>query len=141
MPQPGQCLDLQRAGRWAKTAKPGTLNYARAVEQYLDTLSKAHKYDVTVVFGGDTYHANPTIEYKALIEAGFSPMEALNAGTINAAVFLGLNDQLGTIEKGKLADLVVLEGNPLENPDSLRDVIAVMKEAKVFTPEGFAGSG
>ena len=116
-------------------------NCARAVEQYVETLSKAHKYGVTVVFGGDTYHADPRTEYKALIEAGFSPMEALNAGTINAATFLGLNDQLGTIEKGKLADLVVLKGNPLENPDSLSDVAAVMKEGKVYTPEGLAGSG
>ncbi len=115
-------------------------NCARAAAHYLKTLAKAKEHHVTVVFGGDTYHADPRTEYKALIEAGFSPMEALKAGTINAATFLGLKDRLGTIEGGKIADLVVLGGNPLENPDSLSNVKAVMKEAKVFTPEGLAGS-
>jgi len=115
-------------------------NCARAAEHYLGTLAKAHEHEVKVVFGGDTYHADPGTEYKALIQAGFSPMEALDAGTVNAAIFLGYEDRLGTIEKGKIADLVALGGNPLENPDSLREVKAVMKEAKVYTPEGLTGS-
>ena len=115
-------------------------NCARAADHYLETLAKAHESKVKVVFGGDTYHADPRTEYKALIQAGFSPIEALNAGTINAATFLGYEDQLGTIEKGKMADLVALEGNPLKFPDSLSEVKAVMKEGVVYTPEGLAGS-
>lgn len=115
-------------------------NCARAADHYIKTLANAHERNVKVVFGGDTYHADPGTEYKALIHAGFSPMEALNAGTVNAASFLGYEERLGTIEAGKIADLVVLKDNPLERPDSLREVIAVMKEGKVYTPEGLAGT-
>ena len=75
-----------------------------------------------------------------MIQAVFSPMEALNAGTINAATFLGYEDRLGTIEIGKIADIVALGDNPLLNPDSLSEVKAVMKEGKVYTPEGLTGS-
>lgn len=115
-------------------------NCAKAADHYLETLAKAHELNVRVVFGGDTYHADPRTEYKALIQAGFSPMEALNAGTINAATFLGYEDRLGTIEIGKIADIVALGDNPLLNPDSLSEVKAVMKEGKVYTPEGLTGS-
>jgi len=108
-------------------------NCARAADQYLETLAKAHEHNVIIVFGGDTHHAHPRTEYKALIQAGFSPMEALNAGTANVATFLGYKDRLGTIEKGKLVDLVFLRGNPLENPDPL-------KESNGYTPEGLEDS-
>jgi imidazolonepropionase-like amidohydrolase len=50
-----------------------------------------------------------------LVEAGFTPMEALQTATLNPAKFLGLLDQLGTIAPGKEADLVLLEANPLDD--------------------------
>ena len=110
-------------------------NCSQAAEHYLGTLAMAHKHGVKVVFGGDTYHADPASEFKGLIKAGFSPEEALQAGTINGAELLGLEDSIGKIEPGKLADLVALRGNPLDNPDALGDVVSVMKEGVVYTPE------
>lgn len=53
-------------------------------------------------------------ELRLFVSAGFSPLEALQAGTLNPAIYLGKTKDLGTVEVGKLADLVILEGNPLE---------------------------
>jgi imidazolonepropionase-like amidohydrolase len=61
-----------------------------------------------------------------LAQRGMSPIEALQAATIGGARYLGLDRDLGSLEKGKLADLVVLERNPLENirnSDSVRMVM------------------
>jgi Amidohydrolase family len=54
-------------------------------------------------------------ELELLVQAGLSPMEALQSATLNAARFLGREKELGTVEKGKIADLVLLEANPLED--------------------------
>ncbi|MCP4690650.1 MAG: amidohydrolase family protein, partial [Desulfobacterales bacterium] len=73
-------------------------------------------------------------ELKRLTEAGFSPMEAIEAGTGIAACVLGMERELGTIEEGKLADLVMVEGAPLEEVDVLLDpdaVRVVMKGGKL----------
>jgi hypothetical protein len=65
-------------------------------------------------------------ELAALVEAGLTPMQALETATYNSAVFLGKLDTLGTVEPGKLADLVLLDGNPLDdihNTDRISTVI------------------
>src|SRR5205085_3347007 len=63
------------------------------------------------VFPGFTLHE----ELQRFVAAGFTPVEALQTATLNPAKFLGREDQLSTVEKGKLADLVLLEANPLED--------------------------
>jgi len=65
-------------------------------------------------------------ELALLVSAGFTPMEALQAATINPARYLSLQDSLGTVEKGKIADLVFLEANPLEDIDNTRRISAVV---------------
>ena len=72
------------------------------------------------------------IELKLLVESGLSPMEAIMAGTRNAAENIGRLDETGTIEKGKLADLVVLHGNPLEQITNTGDIRMVIKEGVVL---------
>ena len=65
--------------------------------------------------------------------SGMSPMQAILASTSNAARLIGIQDQVGTIEKGKLADLLLFEGNPLRRIDLLRDhsrIIGVMQAGK-----------
>jgi imidazolonepropionase-like amidohydrolase len=72
-------------------------------------------------------------ELALLVEAGFTPMEALQAATIKLAEFLGKRDSLGTIEPRKTADLVLLDANPLEDISHTRKINAVVLGGK-FLP-------
>lgn len=65
-------------------------------------------------------------ELALLVEAGFSPLEALQAATLNPAKFLGLTERFGTIQEGRAADLVLLDANPLENISHSRKINAVV---------------
>ncbi|MGH9847694.1 MAG: amidohydrolase family protein, partial [Blastocatellia bacterium] len=71
-------------------------------------------------------------ELQLLVEAGLTPMEALQAATRNAARFLGMQDSLGTIELGKVADLVLLDANPLIEITNTRKIRAVVANGKLF---------
>ncbi|MFN8475355.1 MAG: amidohydrolase family protein [Anaerolineae bacterium] len=88
---------------------------------------------VTIVNGADLNPiadtAVPEIEWT--VKAGHTPTRALLASTRNAAEMCGVLATLGTVETGKLADLIVVERNPLENISALRDVRLVMKEGEV----------
>lgn len=66
--------------------------------------------------------------YELLIEAGFTPLEAIRIMTLNGAKILGVDDQLGSITPGKRADLVVIKGNPIAAPSEIRNVTIVFKE-------------
>ncbi len=66
------------------------------------------------------------------IDAGFSPLEALQTGTLNPAKSLKATDSLGTVQEGKLADLVLLNGNPLENIRNALNVYAVVANGRFF---------
>jgi imidazolonepropionase-like amidohydrolase len=68
-------------------------------------------------------------------QGGFSPMEALRAATINGAKYLGMDHELGSVEKGKLADLVVLDKNPLENIRNTDSVRMVMLNGRLYDAE------
>lgn len=74
------------------------------------------------IFPGFSLHE----ELALLVEAGLTPMEALQTATRNPARFLGASDSLGTIEAGKMADLVLLDANPLENIRNTRKIRAVI---------------
>jgi imidazolonepropionase-like amidohydrolase len=66
--------------------------------------------------------------YELLIEAGFTPVEAVQIMTLNGAKVLGVDNQLGSIAPGKLADLVVIKGNPIATPAEIRQVTVVFKD-------------
>jgi imidazolonepropionase-like amidohydrolase len=66
--------------------------------------------------------------YELLIEAGFSPIEAIRIMTLNGAKMLGVDDRLGSVTAGKLADLVVIRGNPAAIPAEIRNVTIVFKD-------------
>ena len=66
--------------------------------------------------------------YELLLEAGFSPEQVIQIMTLNGALVLGEQDRFGSIEAGKLADLVVINGDPVEHPSEIRNVTIVFKE-------------
>lgn len=74
-------------------------------------------------------------ELQVFVLAGIPPASALRFGTLNAARALGVADELGTIEEGKLADLVVLRGNPLEDIQNTRHPRVVIKDGRSYDPE------
>jgi hypothetical protein len=66
--------------------------------------------------------------YELLLEAGFAPIEAIKIMTLNGARILGVDNQLGSIAAGKTADLVVIRGNPIAQPATIRNVTIVFKD-------------
>ncbi|MGH7445253.1 MAG: amidohydrolase family protein, partial [Longimicrobiales bacterium] len=73
-----------------------------------------------------------------MVEAGMTPAAALLAATRNAAAALGMSDELGAISTGHRADIVAVQGNPLEDITLLQDVAFVMKNGVVYKQEGEA---
>jgi imidazolonepropionase-like amidohydrolase len=71
-------------------------------------------------------------ELTLFVEAGFTPLEVLRSATLNPVVFFGLSESLGTIERGKIANLVLLEANPLEDMRNTRRIVAVFSEGKLL---------
>ena len=95
------------------------------------------KITVGIDLGG--YGVDPTVfarEFAILHEAGMTPMEAIQAGTRVNAELLQWDDRLGTIEAGKLADIIAVEGNPLEDMSALETVSFVMIGGKVVKRPG-----
>ena len=70
-----------------------------------------------------------------LVQAGLTPIEALRTATYNPAMYLGMLDSLGTVEKGKIADLVLLEANPLDDINNARRINAVILDGRYFSKE------
>jgi len=80
-------------------------------------------------------HGQNLRELGFLCDIGMNPMEAIQAGTKRAAELLGWQDKIGTIETGKLADVVICATNPLRDINSLGNpdnILVVMKEGKIF---------
>ena len=70
-----------------------------------------------------------------LVEAEFTPVEAIKIATLNGAQWLGIDDQVGTVAVGKRADLVVVEGNPIARISDVRNVKIVFKDGTGYDPE------
>jgi enamidase len=73
-------------------------------------------------------------QIELLVEAGFSPLEAIRIGTLNGAAFLGRDARVGSIAVGKQADLVVVNGNPAANIGDIRNVDTVFKQGVGYDP-------
>ena len=99
------------------------------------TFAKAYKAGVKIAFGTDAgvfAHGKNYKEFEYMVEAGMPAMEAIQSATVSAADLLGLADQVGSLEKGKLADIIAVEGNPLQDIKVLSKISFVMKEGKVY---------
>lgn len=96
----------------------------------LDMVRRAHAAGVPIAFGTDSgvsRHGDNAREFALLVEAGLTPLEAIRAATVNAAAHLGLADQVGRLAPGMAADLVAIDGDPLQDVGALQDVRLVMK--------------
>lgn len=82
----------------------------------------------TFMYPGDSLHN----ELAELVEAGLSPLQALRAATINAATWFALDDEAGSIETGKWADIVVLDENPLIDIHNSRSIFAVVQFGRLY---------
>jgi imidazolonepropionase-like amidohydrolase len=99
---------------------------------------KAYKAGVKIAFGTDAGvfpHGKNWLEFVYMVEAGMPPMEAIKAATVSAAELLGETNQLGSIEKGKIADIIAVDGDPLKDIRVMGNVKFVMKAGKVFKTE------
>jgi imidazolonepropionase-like amidohydrolase len=110
------------------------------VEKELEVVSAMHRAGIPFIAGTDTppgVYIFPGFslheELQRFVAAGFTPMEALQTATLNPAKFLGLDDRLGTIEKGKLADLVLLDANPLEDIRNTQKIEAVIVNGRYLS--------
>ena len=96
---------------------------------------KAHKAGVRVAYGTDSGispHGTNAEEAVLMVEAGMSEMDVLVAATVNAADLVDMSDSIGTIEAGKFADIIAVDGSPLVDISELLDVDFVMKGGKVY---------
>lgn len=100
----------------------------------LETFGKAYRAGVPIVFGTDSGvspHGINAQEFALMVDAGMAEMEAIQSATRIAAAVLELDDQLGTVEVGKHADLIAVRGNPLDDIRVLESVDFVMKGGTV----------
>ncbi|MCU1291108.1 MAG: hypothetical protein JWN60_3337 [Acidobacteria bacterium] len=119
-------------------------NVSRLTEEQMGfikyNLRKVHAAGILVVAGTDAGGSTlplgvpSRIELVLLVEDGLKPSEALQAATINAAKMLGREKEQGTIEAGKLADLVILEADPLADIRNIKRIYRVIKSGAVYDP-------
>jgi imidazolonepropionase-like amidohydrolase len=149
---PGRYRDLLA---WAATTEAGlretdsrTREMGRSATQSLRYLERA---GVTLVMGSDSgnwplfpfFFHGPTSwrELRLLAEAGLSPLEVLRAATVNPAKMLGLADRIGTVEVGKVADLVVVREDPLVDVEkAMRSLQHTIRAGVARTPEAWMAS-
>ncbi|HUB17865.1 MAG TPA: amidohydrolase family protein [Acidobacteriaceae bacterium] len=132
----GRAPSADERSRWEKELKD-------FFESDRRRLQRAIELGVPIASGSDMYVAIPgktrgqaSLEVlQALSEEGMAPMAIIHAATSSAAELLGLQDRIGTLEPGKLADIVAVPGNPLENIAALQHVAFVMKGGVVFRPK------
>jgi len=120
--------------------KKGVPRYAvekskSAMKYHFQSVRRAHKSKIPIAMGTDAgtpfnCHGDNSKEMELLVKAGMTPMEAIVATTKTASEVLGLEKKIGVLEKGKLADLIVVDGNPLKDIRLLQNkdkILAIMK--------------
>lgn len=122
-------------------AKAGTISSPairdkaiRVGADLVENFGRAYKGGVKIAFGTDSgvsRHGTNAQEAVLMKQAGMSEMDIIKSATVTAAALIDMSDSLGTIETGKHADIIAVDGNPLSNIEELLDVDFVMKAGKV----------
>ncbi|TPK99416.1 MULTISPECIES: amidohydrolase family protein [unclassified Mesorhizobium] len=128
------------AEQWGiKPGSPLSLEYERELEMCVDTMKKMHRRGIRVCIGGDygfawTPQGTNAKDIQTFVEMlGFSPMEAIQAGTKYGGQIMGMGDELGLIKEGYLADILLIDGDPISDVRILQDknrILAIMKDGK-----------
>ncbi|HEX5731581.1 MAG TPA: amidohydrolase family protein [Blastocatellia bacterium] len=107
----------------------------RIVANHKEVFRKAMRLGVKIAFGTDVgayEHGTSAREFKLMVDYGMKPIDAIRAATTRGAELLRMERQIGAIEPGKFADVIAVEGNPLEDIRALGRVVFVMKAGKVY---------
>jgi imidazolonepropionase-like amidohydrolase len=109
---------------------------------HLNTMHRALKAGVKIAFGTDIggfdWHINPAKEFTLMVKYGMTPEQALRSATVVGAELLGWSDRLGTVETGKLADVIAVQGDPLADVTRLEQVRFVMKDGVEYPANAYA---
>ncbi len=100
-----------------------------------DTFSKAYKRGVNIAFGTDSGvfdHGDNGKEFALMVEAGMPVIETIQSATVTNAAILGMSDKIGSIEEGKLADIIAVDDDPTTRISTMENVTFVMKEGVVY---------
>lgn len=129
---------LEIAEKTGAMPEYGVRKSRETIEYHRDSIARAHKAGVKIAMGTDAGvmpHGTNLRELGLMVDVGLSPMDVLVATTRTAAECLGWQDRVGTVEPGKLADLIVTRTNPLEDIRSLEDpnnIILVIKDGVIM---------
>lgn len=117
-------------------AATGAPVWLKMISIHEDTFRRAMQAGVKIAFGTDAggfdWKINPAKEFSSMVKFGMTPAQAIRAATSSAAELLGTHKELGTIEAGKLADIVAVPGDPLADVSLMEKVEFVMKGGVVY---------
>jgi imidazolonepropionase-like amidohydrolase len=117
-------------------AAEGATVWPKMLKIHEDTFRRALRAGVKIAFGTDAggfaWTENPAQEFSYMVKWGMTPAQAIRSATVSAAELLGMQDQVGTIEPGKFADIVAVPGNPLADVSALEKVDFVMKAGVIY---------
>ena len=99
----------------------------------------ALKHHLKIAYGVDDDPDFVSKEFLSLVKAGLSPLSAIQAATVRAAMLLGTTSDTGAIEVGKFADIIAVTGDPLKDIGVMEHVAFVMKGGEVIKDEGRGG--
>ncbi|MEK6324830.1 MAG: amidohydrolase family protein [Acidobacteriota bacterium] len=118
-----------------ESAEDNTEFRRRIIAHHKEVFQKAMKMGVKICFGTDVgafEHGTSAREFLRMVEYGMKPIEAIRSATTRAAELLRMEKQIGSIEAGKLADIIAVEGNPVDDIKALTRVVFVMKAGQVY---------
>jgi imidazolonepropionase-like amidohydrolase len=107
----------------------------RIVAHHKEVFQKAMRMGVKIAFGTDVgayEHGTSAREFVRMVDYGMKPIDAIRSATTRAAELLRMEREIGTIEAGKLADVIAVEGNPLDDIRAMSRVVFVMKAGSVY---------
>ena len=123
--------DLARSGKLSQDSVAKALETGPLIRK---SFKLAYDSGVTIALGSDAgvfHHGSNAKEFSTMVELGMNPMDAIVAGTKNAAQLLGISN-IGQIKVGYLADIIAVEGNPLRNVQLLEQPVLIIKDGAIY---------